>query len=77
MSLPFAYYMGEILEYQLRPDIEDYRSELVERMSSAWATAKENIQRVQDTQKLQYDCYARKTEIRVGDRVMVYMPSEV
>jgi hypothetical protein len=58
-------------------DIEDYRSELVTKLTDAWATAREHIKGAQDTQKIQYDRRAEKANVRVGDRVMVYMPSDV
>lgn len=58
-------------------DAADYRQELVAKLSTAWATAKENIQGAQDTQKVQYDRKAGKSGIKVGDRVMVFMSSSV
>ena len=58
-------------------DMEDYRSELVTKLSHAWCLAKNKIEKAQDAQKIQYDKRARVTEIQVGDRVMVYMPSSV
>jgi len=61
--------------YQI--DVEDYRSELVTRMSLAWRLAKERIERAQKAQKTQYDHHATDVKLRVGDRVMVYQPGEV
>ena len=58
-------------------DAEDYRTELVLKLSNAWSIAKEKIERAQDHQKLQYDKHTRRSEIQVGDRVMVFMPSKV
>ena len=58
-------------------DTEDYRTELVLKLSNAWSVAKEKIERAQDTQKSQYDKHTRRTEVQVGDRVMVFMPSKV
>ena len=58
-------------------DVEDYRTELVTKLKTAWEIAKERIKGAQDAQKVQYDRHARKASIRVGDRAMVYMPSSV
>ena len=58
-------------------DVEDYRTELTSNLSHAWSLAKQRIEKSQDAQKVQYDKHARKAEVRIGDRVMVYMPSTV
>jgi len=58
-------------------DIDDYQCELMTRMSQAWTIAKEKITNAQQAQKIQYDKTAQSTKLSVGDRVMVYMPSEV
>ena len=58
-------------------DTEDYWTELVLKLSNAWSIAKEKVERAQDTQKSQYDKHTRRTEVQVGDRVMVFMPSRV
>ena len=46
-------------------------------MSLAWKPASEHIQKAQVTQKKAYDKKAREADLRVGERVMVLMPSEV
>ena len=61
-------------EYQV--DIDDYKSELVYGLSESWKIAREQIKKAQKRQKRQYDRRARPKDIRVGDRVMVYMPYE-
>ena len=57
-------------------DIDDYKSELVYGLSESWKIAQEQIKKAQKRQKRQYDHRARPKDIRVGDRVMVYMPYE-
>ena len=57
-------------------DIDDYREDLLSNLSLAWKLAAENIRRAQKSQKRYYDRSTRKVNLRVGDRVMVYMPSE-
>ena len=39
-------------------DISDYQTELVQRMSTAWSVAKEQIKNAQQRQKKQYDRHA-------------------
>ena len=46
-------------------------------LSQAWKLARENIEQAQKQQKKQYDHKACEIDLRIGDRVMVYMPSEV
>ena len=58
-------------------DVEDYRTELVTRMSRAWTLAQERIGKAQQNQKMQYDRRATDIKLQVGDRVMVYMPDKV
>ena len=58
-------------------EIDDYWSELVTKLLCAWASAREKIVGAQRAQKLQYDRTAKDPGLRLGDRVMVYMPSEV
>ncbi len=45
------------------------------KLASAWA--KKEIEGAQAAQKRQYDHAAKDPKLRCGDRVMVYMPSEV
>ena len=58
-------------------EIEDYRRELIMKLSSAWTIAREKIKGAQRAQKLQYDRGAKDPSFRIGHRVMVYMPGEV
>ena len=58
-------------------DIDDYKSEMMTKMSRAWEVARSKIEGAQNSQKIQYDHHAKKSEVRAGDRVMVFMPSEV
>lgn len=51
-------------------DVDDYKEDLLCNLSLAWKLAAENIQRVQKSQMT-------KVQLRAGDPVMVYMPSEV
>ena len=58
-------------------DFTDYFSEVVANLSDAWALAHQNIEQAQTTQKLQYDKKSSASTLRVGDRVMVFFPSQV
>ena len=55
-------------------DVEDYRCDLVSRMSSAWSLARDRIEHTQEAQKFQYDRHAKEPDLRVG---VVHMPGEV
>ena len=57
-------------------NLDDYKSELVQALSSVWKTASECIQSAQKHQKNVYDRHAKAIDYRVGDRVMVHMPHE-
>ena len=57
-------------------DTDDYKSELVHRLSDAWKAAAKCVQVAQGRQKTTYDRGARKLDYRIGDRVMVHMPHE-
>ena len=58
-------------------DVDDYKSDLLCNLSLAWKLAAENIQAAQNRQKKYYDRSANEVKLKVGDRVMVYMPSEL
>ena len=58
-------------------DVDDYKSDLLCSLSLAWKLAAENNQAAQNRQKKYYDRLANEVELKVGDRVMVYMPSEL
>ena len=57
-------------------DIDDYRSEVTLGLAEAWKTAQTNIALAQKRQKVQHDKKARVIPLKIGDRVMVFMPSE-
>ena len=57
-------------------DIEDYKTELVTGLADAWKLASEHIKEAQEKQKCQYDKRSKEVDLKVGDRVMVYMPQE-
>ena len=58
-------------------DLQDYRTELTSYLSDAWLLAKEHITHAQDKQKQECDKQAKESPVKVGDRVMVYMPGSV
>ena len=67
-----------VLTYQRSPytiDIDDYKSEMMTSLSQAWKLAQENIKVAQKYQKTQYNKKTRETNVKVGDRVMVLMPT--
>ena len=55
-------------------DLNDYRTELMQRLSRTWAIAKELIKGAQERQNKYYDCHAKDPKIAVDDCVMVRMP---
>jgi len=46
-------------------------------MSLPWKLASNDIQNTQTSQKKMYDTKAGEVDLRVGERVMVLMPSEI
>ena len=44
-------------------DVEDYRCDLVSRMSSAWSLARDRIEHAQEAQKFQYDRHAKERDL--------------
>ena len=54
-----------------------HKVDLLANLSLAWRLAAENIQAAQNRQKKYYDRSANEINLKVGDRVMVYMPSEL
>ena len=58
-------------------DVDDYKCDLLCNLSLAWKLAAENIQSAQKHQKKYYDRSADEVNLKAGDRVMVYMPSEL
>ena len=61
--------------YQI--DMDDYKSEMIANMSDAWKLSRENIKMAQLKQRTGYDKHSREVKLKVGDRVLVYMPGEV
>ena len=57
-------------------DVEDYRTELLCTLKKTHALALESIRKAQEKQKRFYDRQSTATKFKIGDRVMVYMPSE-
>ena len=57
-------------------DIDDYRLEVTLGLAEAWKTAQTNIALAQKRQKVQHDKKARVIPLKIGDQVMVFMPSE-
>jgi len=53
-------------------NLDDYCSDLVARMSTAWESAREHIKDVQEKQKRFHDRQLRPCKKSAGDRVMVY-----
>ena len=57
-------------------DVDDYKTELVTGMTDAWKLAGEHIKEAQQWQKRQYDRRSKELDLKIGDRVMVYMSQE-
>ena len=57
-------------------DLDDYCSEITTRMSAAWESARQHIKASQGKQKRFHDRKCKDPKISVGDKVMVYFPSE-
>ena len=57
-------------------DIDDYKTELMDGLATAWELARSEICKAQQKQKRNYDRNARPRDFHKGDRVMVYMPRE-
>ena len=58
-------------------DMSDYKTDLCSSLAAAWKLAKGNIHKAQMLQKTYHDRKAKEPSVRPGDRVMVYLPSEV
>ena len=58
-------------------DLDDYKSELVTCLVKAHECAREQIKKAQVRQKKFYDVHAKEPSYKVGERVMVYMPTDV
>ena len=60
--------------YNVDPD--DYKTELVLGLAESWRLARENIGKAQEVQKRKYDSGRAEVDLKIGERVMVYMPIE-
>ena len=56
-------------------DLTDYRADLTDGLTTAWSLAREQIQKSQHKQKKYYDRSASASNLQVGDRVFLYVPS--
>ena len=56
-------------------NLDDYRTEMSQRMAQAWDCAREQIIKAQKKQKQQHDRHAKDPSFQVGERVFVYMPA--
>ena len=57
-------------------DTEDYRTSLMEGLTTAWKNARLKINSAQQRYKTQYDKRSKTCQYQVGDRVFIYMPTE-
>ena len=58
-------------------DLDDYRTELVINLKKARELALKSIKEAQEKQRSQYDKQSSIQVYNIGDRVMVFMPSDV
>ena len=58
-------------------DVGDYHTELLCTLKKTHTLALESIRKAQEKQKRFYDRQSTATKFKIGDRVMVYMPSEM
>ena len=56
--------------------MEDYRTELLTTLTKVRGLAMESIRKTQEKQRKFYDRQSTTPKFQVGDRVMVFMPSE-
>ena len=54
-------------------DMATYKSEVAERLASAWELAQAQVHKAQCKQKWQHNCHNQNPGFKVGDRVFVYM----
>lgn len=53
---------------------DDYKVDLIQRLSGAWDTARQHVKEAQRRQKRSYDQHTRDATIQPADRVFIYMP---
>ena len=58
-------------------DLDDYKTELSINLKKARELALQSVKEAQEKQKEQYDRQSRTQVYHIGDRVMVFMPSDV
>ena len=71
-------YTDEVIDatvFRETVNLDDYRTEISQRMALAWSCAREQIKKAQKRQKQQHDRHAKDPNFQVGDRVFVYMPA--
>ena len=56
-------------------DVDDYKTDLTEKLAGAWDLARQNIKKAQRHQKQMYDRHAKDPPVKRGDRVFIYMPA--
>ena len=56
-------------------NLDDYRTEISQRLAVAWDCARNHIKIAQRRQKQQHDRLAKDPGFKVGERVFVYMPA--
>ena len=57
-------------------DTEDYRTSLMEGLTTVWKNARLKINSTQQQYKTQYEKRSKTCQYQVGDRVFIYMPTE-
>ncbi len=58
-------------------NLDDYKTELLTGLNSAWTLAQDNIKIAQQWQKTTHDRTTKETPLKVGQRVMVHMPNKL
>ena len=56
-------------------NLDDYRTEISQRLAVSWDCARNHIKIAQKRQKQQHDQHAKDPGFKVGERVFVYMPA--
>ena len=68
----------ELEPSQLRREVrlDTYKGELMSGLTEAWSMAQKQVQKAQKSQKKQYEKNTKEPDLKVGERVFVYMPKE-
>ena len=56
-------------------DLNSYREELVVGLGEAWDLARSNVKKAQKRQKKNYDRISKDVQLKVGDRVFLFIPA--